>query len=98
MKKMKKLIALLLAASMCVAMLAGCNGNKKPEETGKPDSGQPDTTVTTQPNTATPDVPGEIFDAGNVQALVPEGWKAFPQKDVFSDEEDATDPDVICIC
>ena len=98
MKKMKKLIALLLAASMCAAMLAGCNGNKKPEETRKPDSGQPDTTVTTQPNTATPDVPGEIFDAGNVQALVPEGWKAFPQKDVFSDEEDATDPDVICIC
>jgi len=38
-------------------------------------------------------IKGEIYDAGNVSAFVPEGWKAFPVMDVFAEEEDATDPD-----
>ena len=41
------------------------------------------------------EVDGELYDAGNVTVLVPEGWKAFPDADVFSDEEGATNPDVI---
>ena len=81
---MKKVLALLLAAAMCAAALTGCGGGDKPKETEKPD-------------TKIPEVPGEVFDAGNVQALVPEGWKAFPQKDIIADNG-TMDPDVISIC
>lgn len=81
---MKKVLALLLAAAMCAAALTGCGGGDKPKETEKPD-------------TKIPEVPGEVFDAGNVQALVPEGWKAFPQKDIIADDG-TMDPDVISIC
>ena len=38
---------------------------------------------------------GEYFDAGNVKAFVPEGWKAFPVMDAFADEE--VDPDALLI-
>ena len=40
----------------------------------------------------------EVFDAGNVQALVPKGWKAFPYADYFSEDPNATDPDIIRVC
>jgi len=93
---MKKILALLLAAVVCAALLAGCGGSSNPQSTDKPDTGT--TTAAAKPDEAAPAVSGEFFDAGNVQALVPEGWKAFPQSDVFSDEEGATDPDVISIC
>ena len=43
------------------------------------------------------EVTGETFDAGKVSALVPNGWKAFPQHDVFSDDAKAMLPDVINI-
>jgi len=39
----------------------------------------------------TPDVPGEIYDTGSFTVLVPEDWKAFPKKDIWS-EDDAIDP------
>jgi len=41
---------------------------------------------------------GELYDAGNVTVLVPAGWKAFPQSDVFAEEEGAMNPDVIRVC
>ena len=94
---MKKVLALLLAAAMCAAALTGCGGGDKPKETEKPDNGKSDTTASTKPDTKIPEIPGEVFDAGNVQALVPEGWKAFPQKDMIADD-DTMDPDVISIC
>lgn len=37
----------------------------------------------------------EVYDAGNVTVLVPGGWKAFPETDVFAEEEGAMDPDVV---
>lgn len=43
------------------------------------------------------EVTGETFDAGKVSALVPSGWKAFPQHDVFSDDPNTMLPDVINI-
>ena len=94
---MKKVLALLLAAAMCAAALTGCGGGDKPKETEKPDNGKSDTTASTKPDTKIPEIPGEVFDAGNVQALVPEGWKAFPQKDMIADDG-TMDPDVISIC
>ena len=93
---MKKVLALLLTAAMCAAMVTGCGGDK-PKETPKPDSGNSGVSTPAAPDADIPTVPGELFDAGNVQALVPEGWMAFPQKDILSDNG-AMDPDVISIC
>lgn len=39
-------------------------------------------------------VKGTVFDAGNVKALVPEGWKAFEVPDAFGD---GMDPDIMHI-
>ena len=44
------------------------------------------------------EIKGEVYDAGNVSALVPEGWMAFPVSDMWSDDTDATDPDQLQIC
>jgi len=85
---MKKIIAILLAVAMFSLMLVGCSSDSKDNENS-------DTNQNTS-TTAKPDVKGEMFDAGNVRVLVPEGWKAFPQKDAFSDDG-AMDPDVIYI-
>lgn len=91
---MKKVLALLLAAAMCAAALTGCGGGDKPTETEKPGSGKPDTTSTAKPDTSkpevkAPEVPGEVYSTGEFQALVPEGWTAFPITDVFSDDDAA---------
>ena len=82
---LKKIIALLLAALMCMGLLAACGGNNG---NGGSDNGSDSGSAVT----------GETFDAGNVSCIVPDGWKAFPQNDLFSDEEGATDPDVINVC
>ncbi|MBQ3552592.1 MAG: hypothetical protein IJA35_05530 [Clostridia bacterium] len=79
---MKKIFALMLAMVMCFAIFAGCD----PAEPGGNEIQNPE------------DITGEVYDAGNVSALVPDGWKAFPVMDVFSDEEGATDPDALQIC
>ena len=41
---------------------------------------------------------GEIYDAGNVQMLVPEGWVAFPVMDIIAEDPNTEDPDSINIC
>ena len=43
-------------------------------------------------------IEGETYNAGNVSALVPEGWKAFPVPDVFADEPNTMDPNALRIC
>jgi len=89
---MKKIFALILALVMCASVLAGCGSKPSDNTTTTPDSG------TQQDTQGSTDVSGEMYDAGNVQALVPDGWKAFASLDVFSDEPDATDPNVVSIC
>ncbi len=42
-----------------------------------------------------PSVPGETYDTGVFTTLVPEGWKAFPSIDIFSEEENAIDPESV---
>ena len=50
------------------------------------------------PAPATPDeVKGETFDAGQVSALVPEGWKAFPSPDLFDEYDGDNDPTALSI-
>lgn len=95
---MKKLFTLMMAAVIFTGTLAGC-GDKAPEKpagnTDKPSSQI--SAETSSPNESS-SVSGVVFDAGNVQALVPDGWKAFPQSDAFTDDPDDTDPDVLTIC
>ena len=76
---MKKIIAILIALLMSISLLAGCGGG------GSGDSGAASNEVT---------VKGSVFDAGNVKALVPEGWKAFEVPDAFGD---GMDPDIMHI-
>lgn len=87
---MKRIFAVLLVFVFC---FYGCaskepseNPSENPEQTGGDIS------------SAEIKIEGEIFDAGNVKALAPEGWMAFPIADVFSETEGAKDPDVIQIC
>ena len=102
---MKKGLSLLLALCMLAALLTGCGkedpANLKEDIQQKTESAQPETQEKTeeppkeQPNKT--EIAGERYDAGNVTVLVPEGWKAFPDLDVFSEEEGATNPDVLNI-
>lgn len=75
---MKKMIAILMTVLMSMSLLAGCGGSG-----GGGDTSSNEITVK-----------GTVFDAGNVKALVPEGWKAFEVPDAFSDE---MDPDIMHI-
>ena len=44
------------------------------------------------------EVKGETYDAGNVSALVPTGWKAFPVSDLFDSYDGEYDPTALQIC
>ncbi len=83
---MKKLFALLLALVMVVGLFAACG-----KDEGKKSSAGADG------NDGGSKVKGEMFDAGNVQALAPKGWKAFPVTDPFAEVEGATDPNSLTI-
>lgn len=89
---MKKIIAMLLALSMMTAFTA-CGGDKDKEPAGD----QSSTAEKADAGTDSGEISGETFDAGNVNVMVPGGWKAFPVSDVFSEEENATDPNAIQI-
>lgn len=77
---MKKLIALMLALVMLLCF-AACGGEKA--DKGDKNSEDP------------VEITGETFDAGNFTVLVPTDWKAFPVADMWSDEENAVDPDQV---
>ena len=86
---MKRFLILLLVV---ILSFSGCGSS---EPSGPSNSSEPSKD---SENTAVSEIEGEMFSAGNVSALVPEGWMAFPVADVFSEVEGATDPDVIQIC
>ena len=60
---MKKFLAMMLVVMMVAAMFVAC-GEKEPETNGGENGG-------------VAEVKGEVFDAGEVKVLVPEGWKAY---------------------
>ena len=76
---MKKMIAMFMALLMSMSLLAGCGGGGGNSN----DSSSNEVSVK-----------GTVFDAGNVKALVPEGWKAFEVPDAFGD---GMDPDIMHI-
>ena len=83
---MKRSIALLLAAIICMAMLAACGGSGNSSSADNSGSGS---------DNGAAEVKTSAFDAGNVSCDVPDGWTAFAVDDLFSDEEGAKDPDAI---
>ena len=88
---MKKLIALLLALTLVFTFAACGEDEKKPTEQNAPAQSGGET------QGAPAEVSGETYDAGNVTVLVPTGWKAFTVADIWSDEENATDPDQLTL-
>ena len=77
---MKKLLAWILILSLCMTVFVGC---------GKEDD------AADSVGAAEDEIDGELCDAGNVTMLVPKGWTAYPETDVFAEEDDALDPDVM---
>ena len=98
-KHWKRITAVLLS----IALLTGC-GSAAAESKPTIDKNlipQASTEKTEKPSEQTaaeaPQVPGEIYDAGEVQALVPNGWKVIPIVDVFS-ESNELEKDAFNIC
>jgi len=93
---MKKTIAWILLACL---LLTGCG---KTEPSLQETLGQPEDIRTEEPVEAPVEEPAEepvgemeLYNAGNVTVPVPAGWKAFPDLDVFAEEEGAMDPDIL---
>ena len=88
---MKKLLCILLALCL-LASLAACGGKDNASPT-------PDMSTAAPVQTAAPGgaATGEFYDTGNFKVLVPDGWKAFPQHDVFNDDPNAMNPNIIQI-
>lgn len=82
---MKKTLIIALVAILCVSMLAGC-GSKEPAASPSASASSSQAAVS-----------GTPFDAGNVTVTAPDGWTAYAVADVFSDKENATDPDQVQI-
>ena len=108
---MKKWMTWLLTVLLLVSLFAGCGKEEpslqesvqqKTEETApkqpdaeKPEEKEEQEEEPEQPEAPAEEVGGELYDAGNVTVLVPEGWKGFPDLDVFAEEEGAMDPDIL---
>lgn len=77
----KKIVSILLVL-VSVLSFAACDG--------KDNNGGNQTETPGQ-------IKGEVYNTGNFSVLVPEEWKVFTVSDMFSDEEDAVDPDALQI-
>jgi len=58
----------------------------KTEDSQKAEDSQKEGADSSASDSAAVTVPGEIYSTGEFQALVPEGWTAFPIADAFSDD------------
>lgn len=90
---MKKFLAILLVLTMALCLFA-CGG----KDTETPDNNDKENVGGEENNDGgNAEVKGETYSTGNFSALVPEGWKAFPVSDIWSDDADAKDPDALQI-
>ncbi len=101
---MKKWIAWLLVLVLAASLLTGCDKDKKEPSLqesiqqaadGKNEETPKEEEPKEEPKGDTGDVGGELYDAGNVTVLIPDGWKAFPETDVFAEEEGTMNPNVL---
>lgn len=80
---MKKVIVLLAVLVMSALMLVGCGS---PVSANSNDQGDGAAAII-----------GETYEAGNLSALVPDGWKAFPASDLFDEYDGDYDPNGLSI-
>lgn len=90
---MKQRLTLLMALLLIFCLVA-CSGKGEQDPSSKEVKAQ----SSTADAPATQEKEAELFDAGNVTVPVPEGWKAFSQFDIMSDDPNAVDPDIAQIC
>ncbi|MCR4892379.1 MAG: hypothetical protein K5989_09395 [Lachnospiraceae bacterium] len=105
---MKKLVCITLTLSMMLS-LSACGGKTETQSAGgKTDgsvaaatetAGSGEAAVTEEGAQADDGAAGgQVYDTGNFKVLEAEGWKVFPQKDMFSEDKDALNPNMVQIC
>ncbi len=104
---MRKLTCITLMLSM-VLLLAACGGKAESQSAGgKTDepaaasqaAGSSQAAATESGGAADDGAAGgQVYDTGNFKVLEAEGWKVFPQKDMFSEDKDALNPNMVQIC
>ena len=96
---MKKIAYILLALALLLS-LAACGGKteapKEPNQNAQ--TADPAPAPEGKPAAQAPSTKGEFYDTDNFKVLVPDGWKAFPQHDVFNDDPKAMNPNILQIC
>lgn len=97
---MKKLLCILLVFALLFSVAAcggGGAGNDDDDTSPKTDKGDKGDKGGKE-DEGGKEVTGTYYDTGTFKAFVPEGWKEFPQHDVFSDDPNEMNPDVLSIC
>ena len=88
---MKKTLKFCIAALLPVMLMAGCSDKENNTTSGEAGS---DASSVAEPAS----VSATEFNAGNFTVSVPEGWKEFPQTDMWADDPSTIDPDSLSIC
>ena len=95
---MKKLTYILLSLTMLASLAAcGSKSNTPTADTQPAAASSAEATSPEKTNDAAPSTTGEFYDTGNFKVLVPGGWKAFPQHDVFNDDPEVMNPNILQI-
>ncbi len=100
---MKKIASILLALTLLLS-IAACGGKTEtPSATNKPSQSSSPAAAdkpgaADKPAAEAASTKGEFYDTDNFKVLVPGGWKAFPQHDVFNDDPKAMNPNILQIC
>lgn len=95
MNATKKLLALALTLLLVIGLFAGCGG--KDEPSNNQETAENVQTTDANNDAAAAAASGTTYDTGKFKAPVPAGWKEFPQKDVFSDDDNALDDTALSI-
>ncbi len=95
---MKKFSYVLLAVCLILSFTACGKKNEKEGTKAETTTQEADKETNEAVSADTADVVvGEDYDTGNFKVSVPKGWKHFPQHDMFSDDKDALNPNMLQI-
>ncbi len=87
----KKLLALTAACALVLG-LAACGGSDSSQSSAaadtKSESAASESTAAEETAAEDTSVSGEVFDVGEFTVLVPDGWMALPQTDMFGEKDD----------